>query len=246
MPTVYLSPSLQEFNQYVNGGNEEQMMNLIVDAMIPYLRASGIQYVRNSTEQSLLEAIAQSNAGNYDLHVAIHSNASPESLSGQLQGTDVYYRPGNWSSKRFADILVRNFKQIYPNPQMVQALPTSSLAEVRRTTAPAVLIEVAYHDNWQDAQWIKDNIDAIARTIVRAMTEYFGIPFVEPQPERVGIVQTGGPNLNIRNRPNTGAAVIGRIPDGAQITVYSDIGEWDVVGYGGVVGFAYNRYINLQ
>ena len=182
MPTVYLSPSLQEFNQYVNGGNEEQMMNLIVDAMIPYLRASGIQYVRNSTEQSLLEAIAQSNAGNYDLHVAIHSNASPESLSGQLQGTDVYYRPGNWSSKRFADILVRNFKQIYPNPQMVQALPTSSLAEVRRTTAPAVLIEVAYHDNWQDAQWIKDNIDAIARTIVRSMTEYFGIPFVEPQP----------------------------------------------------------------
>ena len=141
MPTVYLSPSLQEFNQYVNGGNEEQMMNLIVDAMIPYLRASGIQYVRNSTEQSLLEAIAQSNAGNYDLHVAIHSNASPESLSGQLQGTDVYYRPGNWSSKRFADILVRNFKQIYPNPQMVQALPTSSLAEVRRTTAPAVLVE---------------------------------------------------------------------------------------------------------
>ena len=28
MPTIYLSPSTQEFNPYVNGGNEEYYMNL--------------------------------------------------------------------------------------------------------------------------------------------------------------------------------------------------------------------------
>ena len=37
MPSVFLSPSTQEFNPYINGGNEEQYMNLIADAMVPYL-----------------------------------------------------------------------------------------------------------------------------------------------------------------------------------------------------------------
>ena len=33
MPTIYLSPSTQEFNPYSGGGNEEYYMNLIADAM---------------------------------------------------------------------------------------------------------------------------------------------------------------------------------------------------------------------
>ena len=48
MPRVYLSPSLQEFNPFINGGSEEEIMNLIADAMEPYLEASGIEFVRNS------------------------------------------------------------------------------------------------------------------------------------------------------------------------------------------------------
>ena len=44
MPSVYLSPSLQEYNPYIDGGNEEYYMNLIADAMEPYLRASGIDF----------------------------------------------------------------------------------------------------------------------------------------------------------------------------------------------------------
>ena len=38
MPNLFLSPSVQEFNPYVNGlGTEEYYMNLIADAMEPYL-----------------------------------------------------------------------------------------------------------------------------------------------------------------------------------------------------------------
>ena len=64
MPRVYLSPSLQEFNPFINGGSEEEVMNQIADAMEPYLEASGIEIVRNSPEMSLGEAIAQSNNSN--------------------------------------------------------------------------------------------------------------------------------------------------------------------------------------
>ena len=43
MPLIYLSPSTQEWNPYVNGGNEEYYMNLIADAMVPFLNSSGIR-----------------------------------------------------------------------------------------------------------------------------------------------------------------------------------------------------------
>ena len=46
MPIIYLSPSTQENNFYVSGGSEEYWMNRLADAMVPYLNASGIQYVR--------------------------------------------------------------------------------------------------------------------------------------------------------------------------------------------------------
>ena len=46
MPIIYLSPSTQENNLYVTGGTEEEWMNRLADAMVPYLSASGIRYVR--------------------------------------------------------------------------------------------------------------------------------------------------------------------------------------------------------
>ena len=53
MPKVFLSPSTQEWNQYATEGNEEQYMNLLADRMEPYLRSSGIQYVRNAPERNV-------------------------------------------------------------------------------------------------------------------------------------------------------------------------------------------------
>ena len=52
MPIIYLSPSTQENNFYVSGGSEEYWMNRLADAMVPYLNASGIQYVRNTPEMT--------------------------------------------------------------------------------------------------------------------------------------------------------------------------------------------------
>ena len=43
MPKIYLSPSTQEGNQYVTGsGSEERNMNLLADALVPYLVSNGI------------------------------------------------------------------------------------------------------------------------------------------------------------------------------------------------------------
>ena len=180
MASVFLSPSTQEFNQYVTGNNEEYYANLITDAMLPYLRASGITYGRNDPSGTVSTSINLSNSGNYDLHLAIHSNAAPESLAGRIQGSDVYYYRDSIRGKQAAEIFANNLKLIYPNPSLVTAVPTTTLVELRRTRAVAILVEVAYHDNVDDANWIISNIGSIARNLALSVADYLGVPFVEP------------------------------------------------------------------
>ncbi|MBQ6336948.1 MAG: N-acetylmuramoyl-L-alanine amidase [Ruminococcus sp.] len=179
MPSVFLSPSLQEWNPYINGGNEEYYMNLVADAIEPYLRASGIAFGRNSPSQTLSQAIAESNAGNYDLHLAIHSNAAGSANAGAVRGTDVYYYPTSSKGKRAAEIIAENFRNIYPLPDRVKTVASSSLAELKRTKAPAVLIETAYHDNLADAEWIQENIGAIGRNLAQSIAQFLNVPFVD-------------------------------------------------------------------
>ncbi len=248
MPNIFLSPSAQEFNQYYDeSGSEEYYMNLIADAMEPYLDANGINYTRNNPDETLTQAIATSNAGNYDLHLALHSNAGPESLAGALRGADFYYFTPSTRSREAANVLADNFKNIYPVPSLVKAVPTTSLAEVRRTRSPAVLAELAYHDNRTDAEWIKANIGNIAANLVQGLCILFGIPFVNPganvPSENIGTVVTEGGRLNIRNRPTTNSAVIGQIPNGTQVPILGSVGEWFVIDYNGLIGFVSDDYL---
>lgn len=245
MPRIYLSPSTQEYNLFVNGGTEEQYMNLIADAMVPYLRSNGIQYTRNTPDMTAASSIRQANQGNYDFYLALHSNAAPEGSSGQVRGSLAFYYPTSTNGKRMADIIVRNLKTIYPDPQLVRAVPTTTLGEVRLPKAPAVLVEIAYHDNVEDANWIKNNIATIARNLVLSLTEYFGIPFINAQPERTGTVTVSWGNLNIRNRPTTASAVIGQAPKGAKLQVLGSWNGWYVVNYNGIVGYASDQYITI-
>lgn len=179
MPSVFLSPSTQENNPYVNGGTEEYFMNLVADAIEPYLTASGVSFSRNIPTETLSQAIAKSNAGNYDLHFAIHSNAAGEANAGKVRGADFYYYPTSSKGRRAADIFVSNFQSIYPLPDKVKTVATTTLAEIRRTKAPAVLAEIAYHDNLADAEWIQENIGAIGRNLAYSITQILEVPFKE-------------------------------------------------------------------
>ncbi len=181
MPKVYLNPSLQEANPFVDGGNEEYYMNIIADSMVPYLLASGIDFGRNSPQMTPNQAIADSNNGNYDLHLAIHSNAAPMSAEGKYTGADICYYPTSSNGKRFADAICDNYKSTYYEPNNIEIIPTTSPAQVRQTKAPAVLIELAYHDNLCEAQWIRENINNVAVCLSKSIADYFGVPLVSPR-----------------------------------------------------------------
>lgn len=248
MPKIYLSPSTQEYNLYVDDTqSEEYYMNLIADAMVPYLNASGIEYVRNTKDMTAGSSIRQSNADNYDLHLALHSNASAPENYGGRQGVEVYYYPYSEQGRRAAEIIANNLRLIYPDPNLVRTVPTTTLGEVRSTRAPSVLIEYAYHDNPEDAAWIKNNIDLLARYTVLALTEYFGIPFNMPQAVRYGTVTTpGGGGVNIRSEPALESYVIATVPNGASVTIYAEVPGWYVVNYNGTEGYMSSRYVTVQ
>jgi len=245
MPIIYLSPSTQENNYYVTGGTEEQYMNQLADRMIPFLDASGIRYSRNTPDMTAASSIAASNAGNYDLHLALHSNAAPEDRYGSVQGSIVFYYPGSTQGRRAAQIIADGLKAIYPQPNLVRAEGTRAIGEVRRVRAPSVFLELAFHDNTSDAAWIQNNLDIIARNLVLSLTDYFGIPFFEQSNPQSAVVDVSWGSLNIRARPNTSAPIIAQAPDGTALTVINQTGDWFLVSYGQITGYAQSDFVTL-
>ena len=246
MPFLFLSPSTQEYNPYITTGNEEFWMNELADRMTPYLHASGVNVTRNDPEGSAAASIRQSHAGDYDFHLAPHSNASPEYLAGQQRGVDIYYYPTSEAGLRMANIIVDNLRPIYPDPERVRALSTTVIGEVRRTTAPSVLAELGYHDNEDDANWLTGNLDTIASALAQSVTEYFGGPFIQPQTPRTGVVTLRSGRLNLRGLPSTDAPVITQIPNGAEIQILGEYDGWYSAEYGGLYGFVSSAFVRLR
>lgn len=211
MPKIYLSPSTQEYNEYVIGGTEEEYMNLLADAMEPYLIASDIDFDRNTPDMTARSSIQQANEkGGYDFYLALHSNASPEEFAGMLRGPDVYYNPAKPESRRAAELIADELRKIYPEPQLVDTLPTDYLGEVLRPDAPAVLVEVAYHDNPEDAEWIVNNIDQIAQALANATEEFVGPGETAASAEPVESIESegGAPYRRTNPRLNRGSSMI--------------------------------------
>ena len=111
---------------------------------------------------------------------------------------------------------------------------------------PSVLVEVAYHDNEDDANWIIDNIGTIGRALAESVAEYFGVPFVNPITGQIGTVNISGGSLNIRRNPSLTAPIIVRAYSGEKVQVLGEDGEWYRVNYGGREGYAAKRYIVLS
>ncbi len=244
MPIIYLSPSTQEWNAYVTGsGSEEYNMNLLADELVPYLRSNAIRFTRNRPEMTAGSSIRQANQGTYDLYLALHSNAAPEGRYGEERGIIAFYYPGSTQGKRAAELIAEELREIYPLPDKVTTRSTTTLGEVAQSKAPAVLVEIGYHDNYADALWLESHWNDIAQQLARALCRYFGIPFIYPIAPLDGRVRVQYGTLNLRSYPSSTGQVIAGLPNGAEVTVY---GEWQgryTVSDGSLAGYAAAAYI---
>lgn len=170
---IFLSPSAQEYNVgYGDFGTEEYRMNRIADIVERLLKEDGYTVYRNNPNEKLSAAVRKSNEIGPDIHVALHSNASGEGFSAQ--GPEIFANRPNTSGDRLANAIYEEIMQIYPDSTKGRGvLYTSTLYEIVRTNAPAVLLEVAFHDNPDDANWIIENEESIAQAIVNGINNYF-------------------------------------------------------------------------
>ena len=109
----------------------------------------------------------------------------------------------------------------------------------------AVLVEIGYHDNYSDALWLESHVEDVARQLVKALTEYFGLPFIQPMDPVRGTVRVSYGTLNLRSTPSSSGTVIANLPNGAEVTVYGEWNGWYVVQYGDQVGYAAAAYIDV-
>lgn len=234
MPFLFLSPSTQDFNPYVTSGNEQYWMNALADLMTPILHASGVNVTRNDPTANAATSIRLSNEGRYDFHLALHSNASPPAKSGQSRGIELYYYPTSDAGLRMAGLLADSLAKIYPLPDRIQLIATTQLGEVRRTNAPSVLVELGYHDNPEDADWLTGNLEAVAEALCEGVCAYFGIPLLPvTQPASAQILQ----NTPLYSLPDTAGEQLAQLSQGERIELLGELEGWYTAQSGGVYGF---------
>ena len=179
MPNVYLSPSTDENELFVTGNNEEYYMNKIVDAMIPYLRASGIEFDRNDPGDTVQQIINKSNSKYRDLHLMLDMNTGAGDLAGKLRGEKIAYYTGSPGGSAASKIIADNLKGIYPLPELVSIDSNRIDPENRDVDAVTVKTTLGYRDNVEDAAWVVDHIDAIAKNLAMSLAEYLKVPFID-------------------------------------------------------------------
>ena len=191
MVDVYLSPSLQEWNVGVgNYGTEEQRMNLLADVVQYELERHGLDVARNRPEMSLAEVVRESNAIGPTVHVALHSNAA----NGQARGAEIYAHRFGGAGEALARDIFEFLEPLTPTSDLgvkegYKTFNGQGMYELRRTVAPAILAEVAFHDNRADAQFIMDHIYELGREISKGILQYFGIPYTPDTPEDAAMLQ---------------------------------------------------------
>jgi len=171
---VYLSPSLQSKNVGVGSyGTEKYRMNQLTDEVQSRLQALGIETFRNRPSETLGQAIEYGNSLNVDCYVALHSNAISGSPNTSTRGPEMLANANRRNSQRLAQAIYNSYMGISPTKGRGIKY-RNDLGEIREPNAPSCLFEVAFHDNIEDANWIINNMQAIAQAIVDGIVSYLG------------------------------------------------------------------------
>jgi N-acetylmuramoyl-L-alanine amidase len=174
MPRDYLSASTQEHNLYVGGSNEEVEMNDVMVLVAPILLAAGHE-VRMGGRASAADNVRDSNKWGADSHTAIHSNA------GGGVGLEVWYYPGSVKGRMLANALYARLQPLMPWPGR-GVKSSAKYIETHGPNAPAVIIEFAFHDSAEQAEFLRTHHAELAAATAQGIIDVFGGTVVSPPP----------------------------------------------------------------
>ena len=175
--SIWLSPSNQYRNiGYGEYGTEKERMNAVADVVEPILKEHGVKVYRNDPKEDIEDYTRRANELNVDLYFAIHSNG----FNGKASGTVAFcYKfkdaegketEGARFSKRVNDAIM----EIYPGlnrgvQESYKFYNGRPMWEPSASNMPACLVEIAFHDNKEDSEWILANIRPIGEKLAKAV-----------------------------------------------------------------------------
>ena len=129
--------------------------------------------VNNGKNQNdvLAKLVKKANLWNVHMHVSIHFNASTHDKGdGKTTGTEAYVYNQSGTAFKVATSVTQNLAKLgFKNRGVKDARHPYFL---RKTTAPALLIEVCFVTDKDDALLYRANRSKVARAITRAIIQY--------------------------------------------------------------------------
>ena len=120
---------------------------------------------------SLAERVRMANEWPADYFLSIHANANTnENINGSECYVYAMYTQAYWLAQHILNSIVSN---VGTRDNGVRIRP--SLYVLRRTNMPAVLVELAYITNFEDAQKLENDQYSFAYAIYLGLLDYFGL-----------------------------------------------------------------------
>ncbi len=178
-PVVYLSPSNQDENygvQKVGYTTEMEIMNRVADVVQEELKNAGFVVYRNNPRLGIDEWVVESKRLGADFHFAIHSNASSRKTA---RGPEIHVDNEYSFSYSIASHIYENLWNIYSGNDNYEyhrgvKYTRGNLGEASdHYLECSSLIEVAFHDEENDAAWVMNNLEKIGKNIASSIISYY-------------------------------------------------------------------------
>jgi len=158
-------------NNYT-GLRECDVVKKVADLTAGYLTAAGVEVVGNLQSDDLYEVCQSSNNSGTDIFLSIHCNASANEAAN---GSETWYHAHSINGRVLADcIQQRIIKTLETTDRGTKAATPgiNGLYVLNNTDAVAVLVELAFISNGDDAILCVDNVDDFARALACGVTDY--------------------------------------------------------------------------
>ena len=171
MPKVFISPSNQVGNKYA-GIEMNEAVNCFAIAELLYdcLLNAGFQVMMPYFGEDMKLAVIDSNNLKPDLHICIHTNA----FDGKVFGTRVFRFANSGIAFDCGKVIYDGLCKLIPDGSNAYRR-NSALYELKYTIAPAVYVEVDFHDVPDRAKWLVENRERIAHNLACSICSYFGL-----------------------------------------------------------------------
>lgn len=173
---IYNSPSSQPANTYAVGNtNEQEQCRKIGAALQKAEERCGFNAMVGMTG-TMYTRVDESNQFGADLHLPIHTNG----FDGKVAGLRIMIMKKGGEAEQIAKAIMAELAPITPGTSDgISVQP--GLYEIKATKAICVYIEVGFHDNPEEAQWIIDHTEDIAEAICRALCKHYGVKYIAPE-----------------------------------------------------------------